>query len=64
LSQKRAESVRDYFTNKGIAPSRIIAQGFGSSKHISTDGYKNENAEDRRVELIIFYNTAVRIIKY
>ena len=54
LSEKRAESVRDYFISKGIASSRIIAQGFGSGRHISLDGDKKENPEDRRVELVIF----------
>lgn len=54
LSQKRAESVRDYFIGKGIQTDRINAQGFGSSRHISKDGDKKDNPEDRRVELIIF----------
>ena len=54
LSQKRAESVRDYFINKGISPGRITAKGFGSTRHISEDGNKKENPADRRVELIIF----------
>jgi outer membrane protein OmpA-like peptidoglycan-associated protein len=54
LSQKRAESVRDYFIGKGIAANRILALGFGSSKHISKNGDTQENPEDRRVELIVF----------
>lgn len=54
LSQKRAESVRDYFIGKGVPASKIIAIGLGSSKHISKDGDKKENPIDRRVELIIF----------
>ena len=54
LSEKRAETVKDYFVSKGIAAERIKAQGFGSSRHLSKDGDKNENAEDRRVELIVF----------
>jgi OmpA-OmpF porin, OOP family len=54
LSEKRAESVRDYFIEKGVAASRIAAQGFGSSRHISKDGGIKDNPEDRRVELIVF----------
>jgi outer membrane protein OmpA-like peptidoglycan-associated protein len=46
--------VRDYFIGKGISADRILAQGFGSSRHISKDGDKKENPEDRRVELILF----------
>ena len=56
LSQKRADSVKDYFISKGIASNRIVAKGFGSGRHISKDGDKKENPEDRRVELVIFYN--------
>jgi OmpA-OmpF porin, OOP family len=54
LSQKRAESVRNYFISKGISTARITAEGLGSNKHISKDGDIKENPEDRRVELIIF----------
>lgn len=54
LSQKRANSVKDYFVSKGLASNRIDAIGMGSSKHISKDGDTKENPEDRRVELIIF----------
>jgi OOP family OmpA-OmpF porin len=54
LSQQRADSVKEYFVRKGISPERVLAQGFGSSRHISKDGDKKENPEDRRVELIIF----------
>ncbi|HEY6956243.1 MAG TPA: OmpA family protein [Flavisolibacter sp.] len=54
LSEERAESVKAYFISKGIAAERIKAQGFGSSRHLSKDGDKKENAEDRRVELIVF----------
>jgi OmpA-OmpF porin, OOP family len=54
LSQQRAESVKEYFINKGIPANRILAVGLGSSRHISKDGDKKENPIDRRVELIIF----------
>lgn len=54
LSQKRAESVKNYFIEKGIAPERVLAEGFGSAKPLSKAGNKKENSEDRRVELIIF----------
>jgi OOP family OmpA-OmpF porin len=54
LSQKRAESVKEYFVSKGIAAERMEARGFGSSKPISKKTNQQENSEDRRVELIIF----------
>ena len=54
LSQKRADSVKDYFIKKGIAAERITAQGFGSSRPLNKTNNQKENPEDRRVELIIF----------
>lgn len=54
LSQKRADSVKDYLVKKGIEANRIEAKGFGSSRPISKNGNKTENPIDRRVELIIF----------
>jgi outer membrane protein OmpA-like peptidoglycan-associated protein len=53
LSQKRAESVRDFLIkNFGIEPRRLVAQGFGQ-KHL-----KNEAdplaAENRRVQIVNF----------
>jgi outer membrane protein OmpA-like peptidoglycan-associated protein len=54
LSEKRANSVKDYFVNKGISLDRIESIGMGSSKHISKDGDTKENPIDRRVEMILF----------
>ncbi len=54
LSQQRAESVKAYFVNKGVAESRILAKGFGSSRPISKNGNKTENPIDRRVEMYIY----------
>ncbi len=52
LSQRRAEAVRDYFIEKGIAPDRLVAKGYGPDK----PKYDNDTAEgrrkNRRVELI------------
>jgi OmpA-OmpF porin, OOP family len=59
LSQKRAESVRNYLISKGIASTRIEAIGFGESRPIvsneNDDGSDNEEgrARNRRVELRI-----------
>jgi len=54
LSQKRADSVKEYLINKGIGSDRIVSIGMGSSKHISKDGDIKENPIDRRVELTLF----------
>jgi outer membrane protein OmpA-like peptidoglycan-associated protein len=48
LSEKRANTVRDALVNLGVAPHKIKAQGYGSTKPIS-----NNDAENRRVEFSI-----------
>ena len=59
LSQKRAESVRNYLIKKGIKKSRITAVGYGEKKAIAknknSDGTDNEEgrALNRRIELKI-----------
>lgn len=51
LSRRRAESVRDYFIEKGISPDRLVAKGYGPDN----PRYDNSTAEgrkkNRRVEL-------------
>lgn len=59
LSQKRAESVRNYLVKKGIKATRITAVGYGETKPIAkntnADGSDNEEgrALNRRIELKI-----------
>jgi outer membrane protein OmpA-like peptidoglycan-associated protein len=56
LSDNRAKSVREYIISKGIAPERIISQGYGETKPVAP----NDNAENRqlnrRVEFKILKN--------
>ncbi len=53
LSKRRANSVRDYLVDQGVASRHIVARGFGESQPKST----NETAEgrqlNRRVEISI-----------
>jgi len=51
LSQKRAESVVDYFIKKGIEPSRLRAIGYGSERPIADNKTKAGRDANRRVEL-------------
>lgn len=53
LSQKRAQSVVNYFRKKGISPSRLVAQGYGERYGISSNDSKGGKALNRRTELII-----------
>jgi outer membrane protein OmpA-like peptidoglycan-associated protein/Tol biopolymer transport system component len=58
LSQKRAESTRDWLINQCIAPERLKASGYGESKLINecADGItctEEQHQENRRSEFII-----------
>ena len=53
LSQKRAESVRDYFVRQGIAADRLTAVGFGETRPIDTNRTASGKAANRRVEFHI-----------
>jgi outer membrane protein OmpA-like peptidoglycan-associated protein len=51
LSQRRAETVRDYLISKGIAADRLTAKGYGESKPIADNRTAEGRAENRRVDL-------------
>jgi OmpA-OmpF porin, OOP family len=51
LSQRRAESVRDYLIGKGIDPTRLTAVGYGKSQLlINPDVTAIDRERNRRVE--------------
>ncbi|MBZ9538228.1 MULTISPECIES: OmpA family protein [Modicisalibacter] len=51
LSQRRANSVKDYLTSQGIAADRMKAIGYGESQPIATNDTPAGRAKNRRVEL-------------
>ena len=53
LSLKRARSVLKYLTDKGVAPARLEAQGFGADKPIASNDTDAGRASNRRVEFKI-----------
>ena len=53
LSQKRAESVRNYLISKGVSSSALKASGFGESNPVATNDTAEGRAENRRVELSV-----------
>ncbi|MEM9078334.1 MAG: OmpA family protein [Bacteroidota bacterium] len=51
LSESRANAVRDFLINEGIAPSRLIAKGYGEEKPIASNTTKSGRKQNRRVEI-------------
>ncbi len=53
LSQRRAESVLAYLTNKGIAKTRLSAKGFGPDAPLETNDSADGRERNRRVEFVV-----------
>lgn len=51
LSEARAKSVMEYFTGKGISPSRMSAKGYGMTQPIADNKTDEGRAKNRRVAL-------------
>jgi len=51
LSQKRAETVKNYLVQNGVDELRITAIGYGSRKPVDTNKTPEGRAKNRRVEL-------------
>ncbi len=51
LSERRANSVRDYLEAHGIAASRLTAVGFGEADPVASNDTKDGRAQNRRVTL-------------
>ena len=51
LSEARAKAVMKYLTDKGTAPGRLTAKGYGQSKPIADNRTEDGRAQNRRVEL-------------
>lgn len=51
LSQRRANTVREYLANAGIDAGRLSAQGYGEAEPIADNGTADGRSQNRRVEL-------------
>ena len=51
LSQRRADSVRDYLVDKGVAADRLETRAFGESMPVADNDTAEGRAHNRRVEL-------------
>ncbi|MCE8018966.1 OmpA family protein [Halomonas sp. MCCC 1A11036] len=52
LSQRRADSVRDFLASRGIAENRMTTRGFGEERPIATNETDEGRAQNRRVEIL------------
>jgi OOP family OmpA-OmpF porin len=52
LSQRRAQSVVRWLTDRGIDADRLKAVGYGESRPVSTNESSQGRALNRRVELV------------
>lgn len=52
LSQRRADSVRDYLVEKGVDANRLSTKAYGESQPVADNSTKQGRFQNRRVELI------------
>jgi len=53
LSQRRADSVRDYFMSRGFAAGLIQARGIGENRPLADNSTTEGRANNRRVEIVV-----------
>lgn len=53
LSEKRAESVKNYAVERGLDAGKITTNGYGQSKPVAPNNTKEGRQENRRVEVTI-----------
>ncbi|HEY1266206.1 MAG TPA: OmpA family protein, partial [Candidatus Binatia bacterium] len=51
LSERRAASVKDYLTRRGVQSARISTRGFGETRPIADNKTAEGRAKNRRVEI-------------
>lgn len=54
LSQNRANAVRTYLSNQGIASNRITARGYGSTSPVADNSTAAGREQNRRVEISVY----------
>ncbi len=52
LSQKRADSVREWLISRGVDPNRITAKGYGESKPLTANDTAEGRLRNRRIEFL------------
>jgi len=53
LSEARAQAVRTWLVNKGIAPKRLQAKGYGETIPVADNSTSDGRAQNRRTEFVV-----------
>ena len=53
LSERRANSVKEYLQAQGITATRLTARGYGETQAVASNDTAEGRAQNRRVELIV-----------
>ena len=53
LSQQRAEAVRSYLSQQGVAEPSMTTQGFGQNQPIASNSTASGRQQNRRVEIVV-----------
>lgn len=53
LSERRADSVRDFLAQEGVPGSSIAARGFGKTQPVATNDTAEGRQRNRRVEIVV-----------
>ena len=53
LSERRADSVRDFLAEQGVSASTITARGFGKTQPVASNETPEGRQRNRRVELVV-----------
>ena len=56
LSQRRAESVRDYLVNAGVPAEQLTAKGYGLTQPVASNKTREGRAQNRRVVMHVLDN--------
>ena len=54
LSQRRAESVKQYLVSKGVDASKLMTKGMGETDPIATNQTDNGKFRNRRIEFTVY----------